>query len=338
MANPDFWLTSGFHLLEREAEGRLRVTDDYLRAYIRRPELSPVEESCDAERRLHSALLDDPRRPVTPSELAALADPDAAENFRVLLDLRERLLAASTLEGCYSGLFGPSGNPLPPLFVDQMAHAILRNILDGVTDPIRLRAAEPLFRTQKVSIQEGAILLADDEIVEMRATLGETSPANLIAEGKPPQRSVELDVISSENAQLYWDRSDRFDMVLDIGFARAGLDALCRVLEAWVHHLLGVSVTIQPVESIEDEAWSWHVGLDAEASAILNDLYDGRSLEPERQSRILALFRLRFADPAQMLARLAGKPVYLAAAMTEDGRLRLKPQNLLVNLPLAKAA
>ncbi len=338
MANPDFWLTSGFHLLDRDENGRLRITDDYLRAYIRRPELVPVAESCAAERALHAALLDDPRRPVTEAELAALADPDAVGNYRLLLDLRDRLLSAGTVEACYRGLFGAAGNPLPPLFVDQMAHVILRNILDGVTDPVRLRAAEPLFRAQKVSIQDGAVLLADDEIVEMRATLGETSPVNLIAVGVQPQRAVELDVIGSENAQLYWERSDRFDMVLDIGFARAGLDALCRVLESWIGHLLGVSVAIQPVESVEDEAWSWHVGLDAEATTLLNDLYNGRQLEPGCQARILALFRLRFADPAQMLAKLAGKPVYLAAAMTTDGRLRMKPQNLLVNLPLAEPA
>ena len=338
MANPDFWLTSGFHLLDRDGDGRLRVTDEFLRAYIRRPEMAPVDESCDAERALHAALLEDPRRAVSDAEIDAMADRDAGDNYRVLLDLRDRLVRAGTVEACYRSLFGRSGNRLPPLFIDQMAHVVLRNILDGVTDPVRLRAAELLFRTQKVSIQEGAILLADDEIVEMRATLGETSPVNLIADGTPPQRSVELDVISSENAALYWERSDRFDMVLDIGFARAGLDGLCRVLEAWVRHMLGVAVTIQPVESVEDEAWSWHVGLDAEATVLLNDLYEGRTLDQERQARILSLFRLRFSDPGQMLARLAGKPVYLAAAMTADGRLRLKPQNLLVNLPLAETA
>ena len=41
----DFWRSSGFHLLERNGAGRLRVTDDFLRAYLLRPELRPVEES-----------------------------------------------------------------------------------------------------------------------------------------------------------------------------------------------------------------------------------------------------------------------------------------------------
>jgi hypothetical protein len=34
----------------------------------------------------------------------------------------------------------------------------------------------------------------------------------------------------------------------------------------------------------------------------------------------------------------AGKPVYMAIAMNEQQQLKLKPQNLLFNLPLAKAS
>jgi len=34
-------------------------------------------------------------------------------------------------------------------------------------------------------------------------------------------------------------------------------------------------------------------------------------------------------------ADVAGRPVYLGLAMNADGVLRLKPQNLLLNLPLA---
>ena len=37
-----------------------------------------------------------------------------------------------------------------------------------------------------------------------------------------------------------------------------------------------------------------------------------------------------------MLPRVAGRPVYLALAMGEDKTVRLKPQNLLVNLPVAE--
>jgi hypothetical protein len=50
----------------------------------------------------------------------------------------------------------------------------------------------------------------------------------------------------------------------------------------------------------------------------------------------LCLFRLDFAQPADMRPALAGKPVYLGMAMDEGSRLRMKPQNLLLNLPLAR--
>ena len=51
---------------------------------------------------------------------------------------------------------------------------------------------------------------------------------------------------------------------------------------------------------------------------------------------MLCLFRLGFDEPAVMRPEIAGKPVYLAMAMDEHKRLKLKPQNLLLNLPLAR--
>ena len=54
-----------------------------------------------------------------------------------------------------------------------------------------------------------------------------------------------------------------------------------------------------------------------------------------RLARLLSLFRLEFRDPRVMPESIAGRPVYLALCMNEAGVLRFKPQNLLVNLPLA---
>ena len=68
---------------------------------------------------------------------------------------------------------------------------------------------------------------------------------------------------------------------------------------------------------------------------MLNDLYNGVEVGEARLARLLALFRLEFAEPSVMRSDIAGRPVYLAMAMTPEGILRLKPQNLLVNLPLA---
>ena len=82
----------------------------------------------------------------------------------------------------------------------------------------------------------------------------------------------------------------------------------------------------------------WHVGLDVHASALLNDLYEDKPVEPERLQRLLSLFRLEFDQPQEMRADVAGKPVYLGLMMSEDRAMRLKPQNLLLNLPLASLA
>lgn len=339
----DFWRDSGFHLLDRTPEGRLAPTDDFLRAYLQRPEIAPVAESCAAERALHAALREDPRRPVPEKRLAALADPDARENYQVFLAFRDRLLNAASLEDCYLALFATpkdaaAPGPVPPLFVDHLVHAILRGILDGSEDPIRLRAAELLFREQTVTLHEGAILAADSETVEMyTAGQGFGSLGQLLVEAQTPLRSLELDVLTAENAEIYWARDSRYDTALALNFTAPGLDALARVLEAWVAHFFAIQVSIQPVQKIRDERWVWHIGLDVEGSRLLNDLYQGAEVEEARMQRLLSLFRLDFADANAMQADIAGRPVYLAMAMTEKNRLRLKPQNLLVNLPLAQA-
>lgn len=344
---PDFWRDSGYHLLERRADGRLAVTDDFLRAYLNRPEVHPVPESCAAERALHEALTRNPREAVAEERLAALADADARENYRVVLEFRDRLLRAGTLEDAYLGLFLPDSPdaprpervPVPPLFVDQLCHVILRSILEGCEDGLRARAAEILFREQKVTLDNGAIMLADAETVEMYATSGGFgSLGRLVVEAQTPLRTVELDVLSETNAALYWERDARYDTVLNLDFAGPGLDALCRVLEAWIRHFLSVEVAIQPVQQISDERWVWHLGLDVESSRLLNDLYEGREVSEERLARLLSLFRLEFADPSVMPAEIAGRPVYLGLCMNEAKVLRLKPQNLLVNLPLAARA
>jgi len=335
---PDFWRSSGYHLLEADRDGRLVVTDDFLRAYLGRPELAPIEESCPAELALHDALRADPWIEVPAARLAGLADADARDNYAAFLRFRDRLLAQPTLEAAYLDLVRTGLAGVPPLCLDHLAHVIVRHILDGCTDPLTVRAAELLFREQKVTIQNGAVMLADEETVEMRASgEGFESLSGLLV-GQDVPRTVDLDILGETDTEMYWARSDRFDTVLDIGFARPGLDGLCRVLEAWVRHFTGAAVTIQPVQQIRDERWIWHVGLDAEASAILNDLYDGREVEQARLARLLTLFRLTFRSLEDVQPQVRGRPVYLGLAMTHARRVKLKPHNLLVNLPLGKAA
>ena len=334
---PDFWRNSGFHLLERDPSGRLRVTDDYLRAYYLRPEVHPVEESDDAERALHASLMAEPRRRVAQAELDALSDVDARDNYRVVLRFRDRLLQAGTVEACYMSLFKAAVD-IPPLFVEQMVHVILRNMLEGCDDPLRLRAAELLFREQKATIQEGHALLADLETVEMHAAGNRYgSIGRLIVEAQGTIGQVDLAVLDQANAQLYWERESRYDTVISLTYGRPALDALARVLEMWVAHFLGLGVRVRPIRRIDEPRWGWHVGLDAESTAILNELWAGGQVEQGRMQRLLALFSLQFDEPAAMRSDIAGRTIYLALSATEEGAVRMKPQNLLINLPLHEA-
>ena len=332
----DFWRNSGFHLLERDPAGRLRVTDDFLRAYYLRPELHPVEESGSRELALHASLMEAPRRPVAEDELSRIEDDDARHNYRVVLRFRDRLLEAGTVEGAYMGLFRGTVD-VPPMFIDQLAHVILRNLLDGTQDALRLRAAEIFFREQKATIQDGHVLLADLETVEMHASGNRYgSIGRLIVEAQGELGSANLDVLDRANADLYWSRESRHDTVVSLTYGRPALDAFARVVELWIYHFLNLSVKVSPIRQIEEARWAWHAGLDAESTAILNELWAGRELDAGRMRNILALFALQFEDPAAMRADIAGRAVYLALS-AEDGVVRMKPQNLLLNLPLNEA-
>ena len=335
----DFWPDSDFGRLGRDTPGRLAVTADYLRGWLARPELEPAADACAAERALHAQMLDDPFRPLDQGRIAPLRDPDARANWGVLADFFARLIAAGTVEACYLGLFHQDRVPVPPLFVHRLAHGIVRAVLDGADDPFRARAGELFFREQTATIQDGAVLLGDAETVErLGKTRGLGDMGRLLVEGGAPVRGVTLDVMTPDNAADYWGRSNAYDMVFDLTFARAGVDALARLLEGWVARLLDAEVRIQPVQKIRDERWVWHVGLDVDSNAILNDLYRGQDVDEDRLARLLSLFRLDFVNPGIMRGDLAGRPVYLGLAMNEDRRVRLKPQNLILNLPLARLA
>jgi len=333
---PDFWLSSGYRLLKVGPDARLLLTDEFLRATLLRPELAPVAESCPAELALHERLMAAPRAAVADSELTAIVDADARENYGVWLRFRDRLAAAPSIEAAYIALFR-DGVDVPPLFVLELTQILLRHILGPGADPIEARAAEMLFRPQKIAVTpEGAVMAADAETIELFATTGGFgSLGELLQKNRTPLRTVDLDTLDRDNASAYWDRDERRDLAISLNRGRPALDALCRVLEKWIAHMVGVTVTIAPQREIDDKRWVWHVGLDAEASSLLNDLYNRADVDDARMGRLLCLFELRFAHPGDMRAPIAGRPVYLAMAMDADGLLRLKPQNLLLNLPLA---
>ncbi|MDB5922854.1 MAG: hypothetical protein JWN13_1790 [Betaproteobacteria bacterium] len=333
---PDFWASCGYRLLERGDDGRLIVTDDYLRMYFKRPELAPVAESCPDELVLHERLLNQPRCDVSEDELNAIADEVTRENYRIILRFRQQLLAWPTVEACYMNVFRGEV-AVPPAFIHDTAQVILRGILDGAENGLEIRAAEMFFRPQSVSTERGAVMLADQETVQRYASHSELgNVGRLLIELQAPLKTADLEVLDEPNHAEYFARDERYDLVLNATPNGAGAMAFARVLERWIEHFHGVRVSISSVREIPEDEWVWHVGLDAEATAMLNDIYNGADVEEDRLKRVIGLFRLEFSEPTAVRPELAGAPVFLGLAMTAQSILRMKPQNLLMNLPLAR--
>ena len=327
----------------------------WLRVVLERPELQLVDESCPGEIALHRALKADPLTAVTKGELAALQDDDARANYGYFLQFRDDLVRAGSLEAWYLQLFQGGNISIPPLFIDWVAQACVHNALEqqlgNTCSAMDARAAEMLFRPQRVSVQEGRILAGDRAVLDLlNETGGLGEVGRLLAQNGTSLQAVELQVLNDATAPSYWATSDRHHVLLDLTHAvqntlshgltlsmvnaRSGLKSLARVLQAWVAHFLGVQVTITPLPRVDNVAWRWHIGLDTESTALLNDLYEGAEVSTERQQRLLSLFTLQFAHQEEMRSDLLGKVVYLGMAMDAEGLLKIKPQNLLLNLPL----
>jgi hypothetical protein len=328
-ANKDFWLSCGHHLLDRDDGGGLVVTDDFLKAYLARPELHPPPEACDAERRLYAALFAEPRRSVAVSEISAIKDADARENWQVMLAFRDQLIRHRTIEAAYVDMMRGSGK-WPHIFINQLVHVILRNALDDCDDPFMLRAAELFFRPQRMTQHEGSLIAADEEVIAGKSDTPVSPLVSML--GIPPE--AEIDVINDDNADHYFEHSDQFHMAIDLTAGRRGLAALGRVIERWVKHLLAVDVDIEPLVEMRDVNFTWYVGLDADATRIGDALWSGEELDETAPGRVIGLYRLTFRDASVALDKVKGEPVFLILAMDKDKVLRFKPQNLVTGLPI----
>jgi hypothetical protein len=334
----DFWASSGFQLLDRSGHG-LVATDAWIARFLERDELRPPAEAGPRERELHRRLSQDPRAPVPAAALNSVEDADARDNWAQFLRFRDRVLAHATLEACYVDLFRRESVDLSPTFVDALAQVTTRAILEGSEDPWLLRAGEMLFRRQRVSTDGGKVLSADASTLEVYSdTGGFGNVGRLLRQQNTALPEVKMDVLNAENAPLYFMRDELYGFVLDVTPGREGSKALAGVLERWVRHLAGAVVTIEPVERVEDERWRWHVGLDVHSTAILNALYRGESVPESDLERLVLLFRLEFRDAADVVDEMAGRPVYLGLACSPERTLKLKPQNLLINLPLRQSS
>ena len=164
------WPQAGYAQLKKDARGHLTVTDDFLRVLLLRPELAPIESSCKHEIQIHERLLENPRLDLQDADLAPVEDRDAADNMAVWLRFRNRILARPTLEASYWALFEGQGVDVPPVLVHQITQVLVQHILTDDCTPIEARAAELLFRTQKISVlDDGSVMAADHETVERHA-------------------------------------------------------------------------------------------------------------------------------------------------------------------------
>jgi len=326
----DFWLSCGHHLIDRDEGGGLVVTDAFLKAYFARPELRPPDDAGAAERALHAALLADPRRPVTPMDVAAIEDADARENWELMIAFRDRLLRHRTLEAAYVALMREGDSKTPPIFVNHLVHVMLRNVLDGCEDAFVLRAAELFFRPQLLTVHQGSLLAADEETLAGSSATPVSPLVSML--GLPAASSI--DVLRDDNAITYFARSDQFDMALDVTAGRKGLAALAEVIAKWVGHIMALDVDVEQLVELNDAHFTWYVGLDAEGTGIGDRLWQGDELDEATQARVVGLFRLTFNDASIVVEEVGNDPIYLILAMSNDHVIRMKPQNLLVGLPV----
>jgi hypothetical protein len=207
---------------------------------------------------------------------------------------------------------------------------VMRNALDGVDDANVVRAGEMFFRPQRVTMHEGSLIAADEE------KIGGANPASvspLVSMlGIPDEAHIH--VINAETADGYWERSDQFDMAIDLTAGGQGLQALAEAIRRWIGHLLGVAVKIEPLTEMREVNLAWYVGLDADATRIGDLLWHGEDLDEATMGQVVGLFRLTFDDQSVVLDKVKGEPVYLILAMTADRLIRMKPQNLVTGLPI----
>ncbi len=334
------WPDAGFAHLQTNAHGGLVPLPGWWLHWLARPELALVDESCAGERALHKRLQQDAMAPALLADLHRVADADVRDSWQHFIQLRTAVQAAGTLQAWYRQLFDGKPVQVPPLFIDTVAQLLIQQQLQDNDDVLTWRSAELFFRSQQVAFEQGRALAADAATVaELGDTQGLGDIGRLLAQAQLQASPLQLQVLGPDNAAPYAAEAERSPfrsrMLLDISSPQT---PLARLLERWVASLMGVQVHIEPVPEIKDKHWRWHIGLDAEASRLLDELYTGAELPPERLERVIGLFKLSFANPAEMRADLRGHPVWLGLAATAQGQLRLKPQNLLLNLPLATAS
>ena len=175
--------------------------------------------------------------------------PMRARTGRLMIAFRDLLLRHRTLEATYLALVREGPGRTPPLFLNQLAHVILRNVLDGCDDPWTLRAAELFFRPQIVTLHEGSLLAADEETIAG-------------AGGGPVSPLVSMLGLPAASAHRRAERGECVDAILSAAIsstwrstsppAAAASRRWASVIGRWVRHVLAVDVTVEPLGEVRD--------------------------------------------------------------------------------------
>ena len=205
--------------------------------------------------------------------------------MEMMIGWRDHLVKHRTLEAAYLDIVR-NNIRFPHVFIGQLTQAILRNALDGCADVFTLRAAEMFFRPQKLVMQDGMVTAIDEETDLLLGRQPQSPLAALL--GLPA--ATEVDMLSDSTVGSYRERSDRFDMSLDLTAGQRGLAALGDVITQWLAHLLAIDVVIEPLNELRNAPLSWYVGLDSEATRIGDTLWNGGDLDDEARSRLVGSF------------------------------------------------
>lgn len=318
---PEFWLRSGHRLLEVDGHGGLVATDAFIADSLQRPEFAAAAGAGDdGSRRIADRLAADPRAVIDGAMLAA-AGAGARDAWQQYLHWRDRLVAGPNLQSAYARMYADAAAAgrldVPMQAAERLSQVIVQQMLAGCDDGLTLRVAELWYREQMVIAEDGRLLLADRQTLETRGA-----------------RSI--DRLDAHNAREYFGRDDRHDFSIDLAPDGAAALVFADLVARWIRRMIDVAVHVHPVATIDDSGWRWHVGLDAQASQLLERLFRGDDPSPQvTKRRVLLPLRLEFDQASDVLAEIAGTAVWLALAADERGGMRMKPQNLLFNLPLA---
>ena len=148
------------------------------------------------------------------------------------------------------------------------------------------------------------------------------------------EASTAIDILSEDNAEGYFERSDLFDMALDLTAGRRGQKALGEVIEIWLRHLLAVGSKVDPFIEVKNASFPWYVGLDAEGTRIGDHLWKGEEIDARQREQIAALYTLHFEDPNVAAEAIGPAAICPILAMTKEYVLQMKPQNLITGFPL----